>query len=32
MNEPVDAPESDGTWVKGLEGGVTVSTRDVNLN
>ncbi len=27
-----DAPESDGTWVENLEGGVTVSTRDANLN
>ena len=37
MDPPVDAPEndapeSDGTWVKNLEGGVTVSTRDANLN
>ena len=37
MDPPVDAPEndapeSDGTWVENLEGGVTVSTRDANLN
>ena len=32
MDEPVDAPESDGTWVESLEGGVTVSTRGANLN
>ena len=37
MDPPVDTPEndgpeSDGTWVENLEGGVTVSTRDANLN
>ncbi len=37
MDPPVDtpendAPESDGTWVENLESGVTVSTRDANLN
>ena len=32
MDEPVDAPESDGTWVESLEGGVTVTTRGANLN
>ena len=32
MDESVDAPESDGTWVESLEGGVTVSTPDANFN
>ena len=32
MDETVDAPESDGTWVESLEGGVTVSTPEANLN
>ena len=32
MDEPVDTPESHGTWVESLEGGVTVSTRGANLN
>ena len=32
MDEPVDSPESDGTWVASMQGGVAVSTRDANLN
>ncbi len=31
MDEPVDTPESEGTWVESLEGGVAVSTGDANL-